>query len=253
VAGRIRTIKPEILSDAKAARLSDRAWRLWVSMWTLADDCGLCPSDPDFLGARVFWGTGNTDAREALGELVQRGFISLYIAKDEAFAKINGWSTHQKIDKPSGARFPTPPETFPALADISRAFAKPREDSGRDHDHDHDPDQDHIPDSPPAPRDDFDFDAVYALYPRKEGKKKGLQRCRSQIKSRLKYDALLQAVKNYAAVASPGYEKHFDTFMGCWEDYADAGLLTPRQPTSHRNAPLPPCPADLESKTEPLP
>lgn len=82
--------------------------------------------------------------------------------------------------------------------------------------------------SPASPGDEFDFDAVYAAYPRKEGKKKGLQRCRSQIKTREKYDALLRAVKNYAAIASPGYEKHFDTFMGCWEDYVDAGLLTPR-------------------------
>lgn len=28
MAGRIRTIKPEVLSDAKTARLSDAAWRL---------------------------------------------------------------------------------------------------------------------------------------------------------------------------------------------------------------------------------
>lgn len=134
MAGRIRTIKPEILSDAKAARLSDRAWRLWVSMWTLADDCGLCPSDPDFLGARVFWGTGNVDARAPLTELVRGGFVSLYVAQGEHFAKINGWSRHQKIDKPSGARFPEPPKEFPVLEEVSRAFANPREDSSRDHD-----------------------------------------------------------------------------------------------------------------------
>ena len=68
----------------------------------------------------------------------------------------------------------------------------------------------------------FDFEAVYALYPRKEGRKKGLQRCRSQIKTREKYDALLRAVKNYSAkVTDPQYLKHFDSFMGCWEDYAD--------------------------------
>jgi hypothetical protein len=83
--------------------------------------------------------------------------------------------------------------------------------------------------SPADAGGEFDFEAVYALYPRKEGRKKGLARCRSSVKSRLKYDALLQAVKNYAAtVTDPTYAKHFDTFMGCWEDYVDAGLLTPR-------------------------
>ncbi len=75
----------------------------------------------------------------------------------------------------------------------------------------------------------FDFEAIYAEYPRKEGKKRGLACCRSIIKTRLKYDALLMAVRNYAATVSDiRFAKHFDTFMGCWEDYADAGLLAPR-------------------------
>lgn len=94
-----------------------------------------------------------------------------------------------------------------------------------------------IPDSPAAPRDEFDFEAVYARYPRKEGRKKGLQRFKSQITTRLKYDALIKAVENYAAVASPGYEKHFDTFMGCWEDYVNADLLAPRKPSRPGNTP----------------
>ena len=85
--------------------------------------------------------------------------------------------------------------------------------------------------SPAAPREGFDFDALYAKYPRKEGRKKGLQRFKSQITTRLKYDALTRAVENYAAtITDPTYAKHFDTFMGCWEDYVDAGLLTPKRP-----------------------
>jgi uncharacterized protein YdaU (DUF1376 family) len=72
----------------------------------------------------------------------------------------------------------------------------------------------------------FDFEAVYLAYPRKDGKKKGLQRCRSQITSRSKYDALLRAVKNYAALVeaearSPEYIKQFDSFMSVWQDYVE--------------------------------
>jgi hypothetical protein len=73
--------------------------------------------------------------------------------------------------------------------------------------------------------DAFDFEAVYAEYPRKLGRKKGLQRCKSQITSREKYDALVRAVRNYRAIKAGSdeqYVMHFSTFMGCWEDYVEA-------------------------------
>jgi hypothetical protein len=73
------------------------------------------------------------------------------------------------------------------------------------------------------------------------------------VKTRSKYDALLAAVKNYAAtVTDPTFAKHFDTFMGCWEDYIDAGLLTPRTPTRPTNGPLPPREAITEDSTSTL-
>lgn len=250
MAGRIRTIKPETLSDSKAARLSDRAWRLWVSMWTLADDAGLAPADVDYLSAQVFWGTKDKSAHEARVELVNAGFISLYEISGEVYAKINGWKKHQKIDKPSGARFPIPPDDLDLIRESSRILANVREPSARDHDldHDHEGTTTILPHPPPASGgESFDFDAVYDLYPRKLGRKKGLQRCRSQIKTREKYDALLRAVKNYAAHADPAYTKHFDTFMGCWEDYVDAGNLTPRQ--SRSTTAIPPRDAVEEDTT----
>ena len=122
MAGRIRSIKPETLSDGKAARLSDRAWRLWVSMWTLADDCGLCPADPDYLGGQVFWGQSNRDCEKALAELVRAGFVSLYQVNGERFAKINGWAKHQKIDRPSPPKFPVPAEVLASPREPSRGF-----------------------------------------------------------------------------------------------------------------------------------
>ena len=79
-------------------------------------------------------------------------------------------------------------------------------------------------DAAPGSEPGFDFEAVYALYPRKLGRKKGMQRCRSQITTREKYDALLRAVKNYAAIKA-GTEmqflRQFDTFMSSWEDWID--------------------------------
>lgn len=107
MAGRIRTIKPEILSDAKAARLSDAAWRLWVSSWTLADDEGRLPGDPVWLSGQVFWATAR-DCQELIGELERAGIVRRYVVNGDPFIEIINWKRHQKINRPSGARYPVP-------------------------------------------------------------------------------------------------------------------------------------------------
>ncbi len=81
--------------------------------------------------------------------------------------------------------------------------------------------------NPGAPSERFDFEAVYAKYPRKEGRKQGLQRFKAQITTRLKYDALVRAVGNYASATAdsdPKYIKQFSSFMNCWEDYVDGAV-----------------------------
>jgi hypothetical protein len=62
----------------------------------------------------------------------------------------------------------------------------------------------------------FDFDSLYAKYPKKEGKPAGLIQCRKQIKTQADYDALSQAIDRYAAQrAKDGWEiKMFSSFMG---------------------------------------
>lgn len=70
----------------------------------------------------------------------------------------------------------------------------------------------------------LDFDELYKLYPRKLGKKKGLQKCKSNIKSKKQYLCLRQAILNYLALTKGEdvkFIKHFSTFMACWEDYVD--------------------------------
>ena len=56
MAGRIRTIKPELLEDDATAGLSDSAWRVFVSMLLLADDYGNLRANPMLLDAAIFWG-----------------------------------------------------------------------------------------------------------------------------------------------------------------------------------------------------
>lgn len=92
------------------------------------------------------------------------------------------------------------------------------------------------PTKPPA----FDLEAIYAAYPRKEGRKKGLARLRQLVTSRLKYDAIMGAVRRYSAQnagTDKGYLKHFDTFVNCWEDYAEPTPGAPSTTTEPRRQP----------------
>lgn len=66
-----------------------------------------------------------------------------------------------------------------------------------------------------------DFEEIYSLYPEKQGKKKGMERCVSQVQTEEKLNNLRLAVENYkrSGDVKNGYIKHFSTFMNCWEDY----------------------------------
>lgn len=69
---------------------------------------------------------------------------------------------------------------------------------------------------------DFDLEHIYAMYPRKEGKKSGIDRLKKIIKTQEKYDQVLLAVKNYAQISKgkeKQYIKHFSSFVSNWEDY----------------------------------
>lgn len=112
---RIRTIKPEVLDDHKTARLSNEAWRLWVSALVLADDKGRLPGDAEFLRARIFWGVprGPFDERStnvlgALAECSRVGLIRVFEVAGERFLEICNFTKHQRIDKPGPAKFPEP-------------------------------------------------------------------------------------------------------------------------------------------------
>lgn len=75
----------------------------------------------------------------------------------------------------------------------------------------------------------FDFEFIYAHYPRKLGKKIGLKRCASQIKTPDQYAKLLLAVSNYSDQmriddVEPQFIKYFSSFMNSWEDWTDHQL-----------------------------
>lgn len=68
----------------------------------------------------------------------------------------------------------------------------------------------------------FDLEKIYAEYPRKEGKKKGMERLKKVVTSQEKYDQVLLATKNYRKAkefTEHQFLMHFSTFVGVFEDW----------------------------------
>jgi hypothetical protein len=72
---------------------------------------------------------------------------------------------------------------------------------------------------------DFDFEAIYARYPRKgEGKKAGMKRLKERIKTAADYANFERAVENYVRICIADkrdrkYVKLWVTFVNNYEDY----------------------------------
>lgn len=110
MAGRIRTIKPELLEDERTAGLSNHGFRLFVGMLLLADDYGNLRAHPGQLHGSVFWAIGATSSETAaaLAELHTKELVELYTQRGQTYGHIAGWDKHQRVDKPGKPRCPKP-------------------------------------------------------------------------------------------------------------------------------------------------
>lgn len=112
---RIRTLKPEMLSDERTAALSSEAWRLFVSMILLADDYGNLHANARHLAAEAFWAVAvDLDMRALLGALEQAELVQFYRVRDQSYVHLRGWEKHQKVDHPGRHVVPPPSEEMPA-------------------------------------------------------------------------------------------------------------------------------------------
>lgn len=123
MAGRIRTIKPELLENERTAGLEHDTWRLFVSLLLLADDYGNLTAHPDRLCGSIFWARKlSRDIRDCLAELSQASLTMPYEVRGQQFIAIVGWHEHQKVDKPGKPRVPGPDQ---ALTEIPETLARP--------------------------------------------------------------------------------------------------------------------------------
>ena len=87
--------------------LSDAAWRMWISMWLLADDHGLLRAADRYLAANV-WQDTSRDVVGPLHDLIRAGLVVPYSVNGQRYVRIRGWVKHQRVDNASKARVPTP-------------------------------------------------------------------------------------------------------------------------------------------------
>lgn len=73
---------------------------------------------------------------------------------------------------------------------------------------------------------ELDFLSIYEKYPRKLGKKRGLELCKKLVKTPEAFERLKKAVENYTLLTKSDkteerFVKHFSSFVRVWEDYAE--------------------------------
>ena len=109
---RSRVIKPEFWSDEKLARLSLPARLLYIGLWNTCDDVGRSRGHPLWLKSQIFpyddLSAGQIE--EWLSDLVNLRRIFPYTVNSELYYFIPGFLKHQKIQHPSPAKNPPPPQ-----------------------------------------------------------------------------------------------------------------------------------------------
>lgn len=118
---RIRSIKPEFWRSRHIAQIPWDLRLLFIGLWSYVDDNGVGIDDPWQIAADVFpVDPDPIEVRARVSEGLARlsrecregstvPFVLRYEVDGKRFLCITGWK-HQRIDKPSRARYPLPPE-----------------------------------------------------------------------------------------------------------------------------------------------
>lgn len=108
---RIRSIKPEHRAHRKVGPLSDREYRLWVSMIVEADDEGRFIANAAQLKAQTwpYHGVSSDEVEQAIQTITKLGSIRLYHVGKTRYGVFTSWAEHQHPKYPQRSRYPSPP------------------------------------------------------------------------------------------------------------------------------------------------
>jgi len=106
---RIRTIKPEFWTSGQVVDCSLIARLMFIGIWNFCDDHGVHPASIKRLKMEVFPSDSITDNELSamVDELVAVELLYAYQVDGKGYWQVTGWTTHQRIDKPT-YRHPLP-------------------------------------------------------------------------------------------------------------------------------------------------
>lgn len=122
---RIRSIKPETWTDEKMVEMSPLARLLFIGLWNFADDDGRMVYSPTRIKLQII-PADSCDISALLGEIRGKLLIQVYAVDGIEYLQIVNFSKHQKVDKRTASKYPSPP----ALSAESPRITPP--DQGRD-------------------------------------------------------------------------------------------------------------------------
>jgi len=232
---RIRTIKPQLLSDEKTAALSHEGFRLFIGVVLLADDHGNLPGHPKWLETGVFWYQRPKQGIErVLAELVRAGFVATYEVRGQRYIAIRGWKKHQRVTHIGAPQYPLPsdPEAKPIDGNYSDS-RNPHETFtrlSRNTPESFSPEKEKEKEKECASASEFDLEALYALYPRKRGRQKGLKALARLVKTPEDHERMRERILAFRAEceakATPQqYIPHFSTWVNERRDLDEPELL----------------------------
>lgn len=112
---RIRSLHPTFARSPSMRRVSRDARLLFVQLWTIVDDQGRTPAEPDDLVAVLY--PSDFDAERYmqlwLDELEAEGCIERYDVEGIDYLRVIHWHKHQQISHPTQSRLPPSPNEWP--------------------------------------------------------------------------------------------------------------------------------------------
>jgi hypothetical protein len=223
---RIRSIRPEFWTSEDIARLDWHDRLIFIGLWSYVDDNGVGRDVEPLITAALFplddsFSEASLRVHGALKRLHAGGQISRYEVDGKPFLHVSTFSTHQKINRPSGDRYPLPTcgnarLTEPSLSDSLSPhadFPLGEGEKGR---------RGEVlsPSSADAAEDEPDpFDEFWAAYPRKV-EKADARRAWTKALKKTSASEIIDAVQAYPFGDDPKYVKHAATWLNkeCWAD-----------------------------------
>ena len=112
---RIRSLHPTFARSPSMRRVSRDARLLFVQLWTIVDDQGRTPAEPDDLAAVLY--PSDLDAERYmqlwLDEFEAEGCIERYDVEGIDYLRVIHWHKHQQISHPTQSRLPPSPNEWP--------------------------------------------------------------------------------------------------------------------------------------------